>query len=261
MQRHKMHMKALFTGSHRVLRTTAALAVTIGLATAASALAPDELRLLVSGKTASTNVRMIGGSPYVPLADMARAMNGTVVKRTGGVYEITLGGETKPKTGGASVAGGANEVSGTQGKIGQVLFNGKWRFSVLSVDHTASYDSKFLPDKQTFAPAGDTEELVIVHCRMKNGQKDTQMAMLSPVHPHHTGLADDQGQSYAPMSYDKRGGSSDEGPKLLPGAQTEFAILFSVPKGTVLKDLVFSIQNAYEDTPEGGTDVRISLAP
>lgn len=261
MQRRRMHMKALFTGPHRVLRTTAALAVTIALATAASALALDELRLIVGGKTASTNIRMIGGRPYVPLADMARAMNGTVFKRTRGDYEITLGGHTTPKTGGAAVAGGANEVRGTQGKIGQVLFNGKWRFSVLSVDRAASYESQFLANKRAFAPSGDTEELVIVRCRMKNGQKDSQMAMLSPIHPHHTGLADNQGQSYAPMDYDKRGGHTDEGPKLLPGAQTEFAILFSVPKATVLKDLVFSIQNAYEDFPEGGTDVRISLAP
>ena len=230
--------------------------------TTASALGQAGLQLFVGGKTASTDIRIIDGRPYVPLSDMAKAMKGSAVKHKGGGYEITLPSvDTTTPEAGAVVAGGANEVKGTQGKIGQVLFNGKWRFSVLSIDHAASYDSKFLPDKQTFAPAGDTEELVIVHCRMKNGQKDTQMAMLSPVHPHHTGLADDQGQSYAPMGYDKRGGSSDEGPKLLPGAQTEFAILFSVPKKTVLKDLVFSIQNAYEDTPEGGTDVRISLAP
>ena len=47
--------------------------------------------------------------------------------------------------------------------------------------------------------------------------------------------------------------------RLSVGAQTDFAVLFSVPKGTALKDLVFSLQNAYEDTPDGGTDVRIAL--
>ena len=82
-----------------------------------------------------------------------------------------------------------------------------------------------------------------------------------PYLPHHTALADDQGQSYAPKHYDKRGGHTDEGPTMLPGSQTEFAILFSVPKGMVLKDLVFSVQNAYEDYPAGGTDLRITLAP
>ena len=96
---------------------------------------------------------------------------------------------------------------------------------------------------------------------MKNGQNESKAAMLSPVHPHNTALADDHGQSYAPVDYDKRGGSTDEGPNMLPGSQTEFAILFSVPKGTALKDLVFSVQSAYEDFPAGGTDLRITLAP
>jgi len=31
-------------------------------------------------------------------------------------------------------------------------------------------------------------------------------------HPHNIALADDQGQSYAPTDFDKRGGSTDEGP-------------------------------------------------
>ena len=190
---------------------------------------------------------------------MAKAMNGSAVKHKGGGYEITLGGvdTTTPEAG--TVAGGANEVRGTRGKIGQVLFNGKWRFSVLGVDHAASYDSQFLPEKRAFTPAGDSDELVIVRCRMKNGQNATQVAMLSQIHPRHTALADTQGQSYAPFDYDKRGGHTDEGPTMLPGSQTEFAILFSVPKGTALKDLVFSVQNV-EEAPDGGTDVRITLA-
>ena len=232
----------------------AALAALAGLATAA--LAQTGMRLIVDGKTASTDIRIIGGRPYVPLADMARAMNGTV-GRKGNEYTIATGGaDTTTPT----AAGGADEVRGARGKIGQMLFNGKWRFMVVSVDRTAAYDSQYSPDKQKFTPAGDTEELVVVKCRLKNGQTSTQSAMLSSVHPHHIGLTDDQGTSYAPMAFDKRGGSSDEGPKMLPGAQTDFAVLFSVPKGTTLKDMVFSLQTAYDDYPDGGTDVRISLA-
>ena len=244
----------------RFVRTTGALAATAALATAAGALGQAGLRLLVAGKVASTDIRIIDGRPYVPLSDMAKAMNGTLAKHKGGGYDITLGGvdTTTPEAG--AVAGGANEVRGTRGKIGQVLFNGKWRFSVLSVEHPATYDSQFLPDKRAFTPNGDTEELVIVRCRMKNGQNETKVAMLSPIHPHHTALADNQGQSYAPVDYDKRGGHTDEGPTMLPGSQTEFAIVFSVPKGTVLKDLVFSVQNV-DEAVEVGTDVRITLAP
>jgi hypothetical protein len=232
----------------------AGLALMVGVAT--TALAQGGIRLIAGGQTVSTGIRLIGGRPYVPLADMARAMNGTAVKRPDGAYEIVREGADRIAP---VVAGGANEVRGTSGKIGQVLFTGKWRFAVLSVDRAATYDSRFLADKQTFTPAGDSEELVIVRCRLKNGQKTAQKAMLSAVHPHNIALTDDQGQSYAPKDFDKRGGDTDTGPSLLPGAQTEFAIIFSVPKGTALKDLVFSLQTAYDDYPDGGTDVRISL--
>lgn len=250
------------------LRALAAvLALSAALATAALALASAHLS--VGGQTVSTDVRLIGGRPFVPLADMARAMNGTVVRHAGGGYEIktggAAGGDTTTPTDGApaapDAAGGANEVRGTRGKVGQMLFTGKWRFEVVGVDRAAAYDSKYLPDAQNFTPTGNTEELVIVRCRLKNGQKTTQTAMLSPIHPHNSALTDDQGQSYPPRDFDKRVASTDEGPPLLPGAQTDFALLFSVPKGTALKDLVFSLQNAYEDTPDGGTDVRVSLAP
>ncbi len=254
-----MRIDKYLTTLDRPLRLTLLLIAAGAVATTAGALGQAGLKLFIAGKTASSDIRIIDGRPYVPLADMAKAMNGSAVKHKGGGYEITLGGvdTTTPEAG--TVAGGANEVRGTRGKIGQVLFNGKWRFSVLGVDHAASYDSQFLPEKRAFTPAGDSDELVIVRCRMKNGQNATQVAMLSQIHPHHTALADNQGQSYAPFDYDKRGGHTDEGPTMLPGSQTEFAILFSVPKGTALKDLVFSVQNV-EEAPDGGTDVRITLA-
>lgn len=235
---------------------------TLTVGAAAAVLAIASAHLTVGGHTVSTDIRVIDGRPYVPLADMARAMKGTAVRHAGGSYEIQTGRTDTTTTDEAAApvkAGGANEVHGTRGKIGQMLFTGKWRFLVVGVERASTYDSLFLPDKQTFAPKGDTEELVIVRCRLKNGQKEASTAMLSAIHPHNIALTDEQGQSYAPTDFDKRGGSTDEGPSLLPGAQTDFAALFSVPKGVVLKDLVFSLQNAYEDTPDGGTDVRISL--
>ena len=252
-------LPTLFRSPARAL--AAGLVLTVGAATAAFALA--SARLSVGGQTVSTDIRILGGRPYVPLADMARAMNGTAVHHAGGGYEIKMGGVDTTTPGdsapAADAAGGASEVHGTRGRVGQMLFTGKWRFEVLGVDRATAYDSKYLPDARNFVPTGDTEELVIVRCRLKNGQKTAQKAMLSPIHPHNIALTDNEGQSYAPTDFDKRGGSTDEGPNLLPGAQTDFAVLFSVPKGTALKDLVFSLQNAYEDTPDGGTDVRIAL--
>jgi len=195
---------------------------------------------------------------------MARAMNGTAVKSNGN-YLIQMDGvdTTTPDAESSTprVAGGANEVHGTHGRLGSVIFTGKWRFSALSVDHTDSYDSQFLPSTQHFVPNGDNEELVVVHCRVKNAMNIAHTMFMSSVHPHNIALTDDNGQSYSPMAFDKRTGSTDESPSMLPGSQTEFAILFSVPKGTNLKDLVYSLQIAYEDYPDGGTDVRISLNP
>lgn len=234
-------------------RYWAAAALTFALVATAYALSETGVRLMIQGKTASNDVRVINGQAYVPLSDMARAMNGTSVK-TGNDYSIEM-----RNGGGQAAAGGANEVKGTSGALGQMLFVGKWRFEAITVTRAASYESQYLPDHQTFAPNGDTEELVVVQCRLKNAQTSAQKAMLSAIHPHNTAVTDDQGQSYAPLGFDKHTDSTDEGPSMLPGSQTDFAAIFSVPKGTKLKDLVFSLQVAYDDTPDGGTDVRISL--
>lgn len=265
MQTSPMKKKRTETSASKTLWNTrfCAAACVLLLSTGTAVLALASLHVTVGGQTVSTDIRIIGGRPYVPLADMARAMKGTAVRHAGGSYEIKLDSvdatTATDDTASPASAGGADEVHGMRGKIGQMLFTGKWRFSVLGVDRAAAYDSKFLEEKQNFTPKGDTDELIVVRCLLKNGQKSSATAMLSPIHPHNIGLTDDQGQSYSPTDFDKRGGSTDEGPHMLPGSQTEFAVLFSVPKGTKLKDLVFSLQNAYEDFPDGGTDVRISL--
>jgi len=230
-----------------------AIALTFALAANALALAQTGVRLLVAGKTVSSDVRVINGKAYVPLVDMAKAMNGTVVKN-GDAYAIQTGGSG----GSGEIAGGANEIKGTRGALGQMVFTGKWRFEAVSVSHAASYESQYLPTHYTFAPSG-SDELVIVQCKLKNAQTSTQKAILSSIHPHNIALTDDQAQSYAPLGFDKRSAALDEGPNMLPGSETDFSVIFSVPKGVKLKDLVFSLQVAYDDYPNGGTDVRISL--
>ncbi len=64
------------------------------------------------------------------------------------------------------------------------------------------------------------------------------------------------GSSYAPIGYDFTGAPTQT-EWLLPGAQLTFPVLFSVPEGTKLKDLVFTLKNNQGD--EKGTDVRVSL--
>jgi hypothetical protein len=214
-------------------------------------------KLLINGKTATSDVRTIGGSPYVKLADVARALGMVVVKRSDGSYEIT-----RP--------GGANQVQGvSQGKVGDVLFDGKWRFQVLSVQTPASYMMQTTVEPSSH-PLDTIEydrvshvlkakpgyKLVALQCRMANGQKTTQTFWLGHNEVNNA-LADTQGESHVPVGYDLEGAPIQSQP-LLPGAKTDFILLFSVPTRTELKDLVFTLRN--NDSSQKGNDVRVSLA-
>ena len=233
----------------------------LGLAAAVLAAATPALagqKLVLNGKTASTNVRVINGSAYVKLSDVAKALGMIVVKRGDG-YEIT-----KP--------GGANQVAGvTQGKIGDVLFDGRWRFQVLGVETPDAYTMKTPSVEPSSHPrdiivfdraAGVLRpkpgyKLVLVRCRMTNGQKTGQTFWLGH-NDVNNALADAQGESHAPVGYDLEG-APIQSRSLLPGAKADFPILFSVPQGTELKDLVFTLKN--NDFSQKGNDVRVSLKP
>ncbi len=228
------------------------------LAAATPALAGQ--KLVLNGKTASTNVRMINGSAYVSLADIARALGMIVVKR-GDSYEIT-----KP--------GGANQVGGNlQGKVGDLLFDGQWRFQVLSVQTPDAYSvktpgmqglfrgiSSIQNDENTrLVRAAPGFKLVVIQCRMANGQKSPQTFWLAQSSGVNNALTDTQGESYAPFGYDLEGAPT-QSKTLLPGAGTSFPILFSVPDATQLKDLVFTLRNNdFSANKPKVSDVRVSL--
>ena len=171
-------------------------------------------------------------------------------------------------------AGGANQVEGLNGKVGQMLFDGKWRFQVQSVQEgLATYTKKVLASEQDFAMYHDaaTEDtathtftvkegntLVAIKCLAKNAQNKVQQLDFRFNDPK-TALTDDQGNSYAPIAYDmltSKGASITK--PLLPGSGEEMTLLFAVPPGTKLKDVVITLKN-YED--HKGHDVRVSLLP
>ena len=213
--------------------------------------------LVMNGKVVSTSVRTVGGSPYVKLSDIAKALSMVVSKRPGG-YEITK-------------SGGTNQVQGLQGKIGDLLFDGRWRFQVLSVAQPDTYTMKTPGDEPSSYPADTINfdrktqlvspksgyKLVVIQCRMINGQKSKQTFWLAAKDGNNA-LADQQGESYAPIGYDLEGAPIQSKP-LLPGAKTDFPILFSVPQNIELKDLVFTLRN--NDFSQKGNDVRVSLTP
>ncbi len=231
--------------------TLLAIGVAAGAATSA--------RLTLNGKTASNDVRVIAGSAYVKLTDVARALDMVVVKNGNG-YEIKK-------------AGGTGQVGNLNGKIGDVLFDGKWRLQVLEMQTPEAYTIK-APDVEPTTNAWDLIKwdrasqtmratsgyhLVLLRCRVTNGQKTKQTLWTSPNdEAMHTALTDLNGGSHIPAAYDYAGAANQTKP-LLPGEIINFALLFSVPNDTRTKDLIFSLKNnEYATKP---TDVRVSLDP
>jgi len=213
--------------------------------------AQQTAKLIINGKAASTDVRVINGKAYAPLQDVAKALNMVVTKR-GDAYEMV-------------VAGGANQLEGAyQGKIGDDLFTGKWRFKVLGVKQVDEYQERFCQDKRTIRPKGPGETLIVVNCRIANGLKQTQTPVLTERMSGNTALADTQGQSYTPLDYDARQASNKwqdyAAASLLPGAGMDLALVFSVPVGKTPKSLVFTALTYPNDVGGKGTDLRIELA-
>ena len=218
-----------------------------------AAFAAGGTKLVLDGKVASTSVRVIDGAAYVKVSDVASAMGRIVVKRPDG-YEIA-----KP--------GGANQVSGLEGKIGDQLFDGKWRFKVTKVETASSYALKtegepydagaatrYNSATRTLTPnTGST--LIVIHCTAANGQKTKQTLWIANS-GSNTALTDDDGHSYPPAVHDFNG-APIQSPSILPGAKIDFPIVFSVPEGAVLKDLVFTLRN--NDSSSKGDEVRVSL--
>jgi hypothetical protein len=77
----------------------------------------------------------------------------------------------------------------------------------------------------------------------------------------NTDLLDDASHSYQPLEYDARQLrdkiQSFEAAPVLPGASADFALVFSVPRGTRPESLLFTLK--HYDNLSGGTDVRILL--
>lgn len=228
------------------LRTWSLVGI-VAIATATATAMEAGKTVLFHGNTVSTDVTVINGRAYVPLSDMARALGGKL-KQRGNDYVIVTGSGGD----GQNVPGGANEIKGQAGKVGDLMFNGFWRFQVQKVEHADAYTNRYFNTTGTWKPNSANEELVIVTCLIKNGHKETEEPILGAAASRNTALADDQGQSYPPLVYDVRTGS------LLPGAGKTFAVVFSVPKETKLKSLVFTLYG-YGVTSTKATDVRIAL--
>lgn len=211
-------------------------------------------KLIIGGKTVSVDVRTIGGKAYVPLTDVAKALDFTVQKTAGG-YELVK-------------SGGTNQIANKNvGKLGEEIFTGKWKFAVLGVERVKEATPEYLPiEVWTRRVADPGMEIVVVKCRIKNGTSAKDTIVLDKWKANNTTLTDDQENAFEPTQhgYDaKLNEHFPDGATFLPGGAINFNLRFEVPKGTKLKDLVFTVTR-YEDRNDQDTkpptDIRVHLS-
>ena len=167
--------------------------------------------------------------------------------------------------------GGANQVEGMRGKIGDMLWDGKWRFQVISMETPAKYEAARQADIQAdyslYSPVADWDTqrtitpkegntLVVFRCLVKNGVPQPR-ALYCVVPFTRTAVTDMDGASYRPIAYDMPG-SIFQSRDITPGGTLRFAVLFAVPKEAKLKDLIFTLRTIHGGLNDG-KDVRVSL--
>lgn len=175
-------------------------------------------RLVISGKEVQTDFVSQNGKTYVPIADVAKALGMTATKIDGG-YEI------KP-------AGGANQVQGMNGKVGEQLSCGAFLFKVTDVVETDTFDFEHSVHHEVAFPDGN--KLVVVKIRVKNATKVVQS--LDTLGGNLSCLTDDAEHSYKSENLD-----GPRAPDMLPGSASDFNLIYSVPKATVLGDVVYQL--------------------
>ncbi len=252
-------LSALFgLAPRRKARRWAVPALLLVSGCAAFALAQGSLKKLVlNGKVASTRLKMIDGTAYVPVADVALAL-GQPLHTTADGYEI-------------SMPGGANQVNGLQGKLGDVVFDGTWRFQVTGVTEADRYQERYTAISPLEQKPGDNQKLILVDIVVKNGANEKKYLLMRDIPENLTALAGADGSSVKVATYDMRtgsgqhfggGGDWDSTPDMLPGSQAKLTAIFRAPQDFKPKDLIFTLN--YEPKRFANlkhVTLRISLTP
>lgn len=178
----------------------------------------------------------------------------------------------KPKSKKTAVKpGGANQLEGMRGKIGDMLFDGKWRFQVISMETPEKYEAARQADIQAdysvYSPVAEWDAqrtitpkegntLVVFRCLVKNAVPKPRALYCVPAFTR-TALTDMDGASHPVIAYDMPG-SVFQSRTITQGGTLRFAALFAVPKEAKLKDLIFTLRTI-EGGLKDGSDVRVSL--
>ncbi len=184
---------------------------------------------------------MKNGRTYVPIADAAKVF-GVQVRKTESGFEFFQ-------------EGGANQLSGLTGKVGQVLSCGWATVKVTKVERAGKHYVKQFTDGDLDA-INDADEIVAVTMRVKNATKEPQM--FQPVGDQHISLIDDDEHSFPPITglgIDQH----DRATNMLPGSAYDFAVLFNVPKKAKLTQFVYGVDFMNPKLPH--KDFRIDIAP
>lgn len=202
----------------------------------------------------STQVRMVEGRPYVPLADFARAFNLSWTKVPSG-YAL---GTEKP----AVKVPEAPAVM-SAGRMGETLSTGEWQLLPLALEEFAEYIPRYSSDRYPVQPSGTGDRLIAVRCRVRNLQKERrELAFDERAFGGNTVLLDDQEHAYAPYKYDVHADeNSSSTAHVMPGLVVDFAVIFSVPAGTRPQAMVYTLGNRDQrNTPGAAADVRVLFA-
>lgn len=223
----------------RVLLPVIALVMVYGTAWAMQ----TGVKLTWGGRTVSTDIQFIKGRAYVPLSDMAKILDMTVVKK-GQTYRLTQ-------------AAGSSPIHHLTGNMADNLTSGAWQFQVASVQQVSGYSQQYGTEKAQLTPKETGDILVVIRCRLRNGTKEMQEVAFDGSSAGNTALTDNQEHGYVPLAYDSRN-SDYMSDKMPAGSAHEFVVIFSVPKGTDLKNLTYTVAATGLDK---STDFQVALRP
>lgn len=179
---------------------------------------------------------MVGGHALVPLADVAALLDRRVVTHSGAFDLVPI----------ASTNALVSPVSQSQGG---------WQFTVRSMQTVARYTPRFGDARDSVVSQSKADVLVLLNCRLHNGTPEMQEVYFDRDTSGNTALRDHSGRGYVPLSYDSRN-SAYSSSKIPAGTFHDFVVIFSIPRTSRLKSLVFTVNNSVTRT---GIDFLIGL--
>lgn len=184
--------------------------------------------LYLGGKPVSSDLLVQNGKVYVPVADVAKSLDLTIVPKEDGFNLVPVGGTKKPDA-------TKPPTNGLSGAVGETLSNGQVAVQVTQVVRGEKYVSAITGKSFDANPDMDVVALV---CRMRNVLKKPRQYDLGYFKSGNTVLIGANGKSFAPKQWDRK----EPIARLQAGTGVDFAVIFAVPKGTELAEFVYSVR-------------------